>query len=41
MAAPMSVRMSPKRFEARITSRLCGCVIIRAASASTWYLAAA
>ena len=38
IAEPMSVRMSPNRFEATITSSVCGCVTIRAASASTWYL---
>ena len=37
MAAPMSVRMSPNRLDAIITSRLAGCVTMRAASASTWY----
>jgi hypothetical protein len=34
-AAPKSVRMSPKRFDATITSRLAGSVTMRAASAST------
>ena len=34
IAEPMSVRMSPKRFDARITSRV-GCVTMRAAIAST------
>ena len=35
-AAPRSVRMSPKRFEPTMTSTVCGAVIMRAASASTW-----
>src|SRR5207247_1332343 len=38
IAAPRSVRMSPKRFEPTITSRLSGWVTMRAARASTWYL---
>ena len=29
--------MSPKRFDATITSSVCGCVTMRAHSASTWY----
>ena len=37
IAEPMSVRMSPKRFEATMTSSVCGCVTMRAQSASTWY----
>ena len=37
MAEPMSVMMSPKRLEATITSSVCGCVIMRAHNASTWY----
>ena len=37
-AAPRSVRMSPNRFDATITSSVCGWVTMRAASASTWYL---
>ena len=30
--------MSPNRFDATITSSVCGWVTMRAASASTWYL---
>jgi tartrate dehydrogenase/decarboxylase/D-malate dehydrogenase len=37
-AEPTSVRMSPNMLDATITSSVPGCVIIRAASASTWYL---
>ena len=37
-AAPRSVRISPNRLDATITSMLPGSVTIRAASASTWYL---
>ena len=37
IAEPMSVRMSPNRFEATMTSSVCGCVTMRAHSASTWY----
>ena len=37
IAEPMSVRMSPNRFDATITSSVCGCVTMRAHSASTWY----
>src|SRR6266851_9524942 len=36
-AAPRSVRMSPNRFDATMTSMLAGSVTMRAASASTWY----
>ena len=36
-AAPRSVRMSPNRLDAAMTSRVAGLVTIRAARASTWY----
>ena len=38
IADPMSVRMSPNRFDATMTSSDAGWVTIRAAMASTWYL---
>ncbi len=38
MAEPMSVRMSPNRFEQTMTSSDAGLVTMRAAMASTWYL---
>ena len=37
IAEPISVKMSPNKFEVTMTSRVCGLVIIRAANASTWY----